>query len=123
MSLRRMSGAAPFAGAYTSPGAMNQYVAVLEKGVRNDDGSYPADVVFAKTWANFRALSGRELDRAREIVQNVEALVTVPFLCGLRQDMTIQIGCEIWQILYIFDPDHRQVEQRCYVSLVNQTEK
>lgn len=121
MSLRRLSGIAPYSGAYTSPGAMNQRVSIYQKGTRNADGSYPADALFAESWAAFRSLSGREMDRAREIVQDVEAMITLPYVAGLRQDMTISIGSESWQILYIFDPDHRGVEQRCYVSLVNQT--
>ncbi len=121
MSLRRLSAIAPFSGAYTSPGAMNQYVSIYQRGARNADGSYPADALFATSWASFRALSGSEMDHAREIVQRVEAIVTLPFLAGLTQDMTIQIGAESWEILYVLDPDHRGVEQRCYVALVNQT--
>jgi SPP1 family predicted phage head-tail adaptor len=124
MSLRRLSGTVPFAGQYTSPGAMSQRVSIYQKGTRNTNGTYPADVLFITSWAAFRTLSGRELDQARTITQSVQALITVPYIAGLSEAMTVKIGSggDTYQIEYLADPDGRQVEQRLYCSLINQTE-
>ena len=192
MTLRRLSEYIPGAGAYTTPGAMHEWLSFYQKAPRNSDGTWPAtDVLFAESWGAFRTLQGRELDRAREVSQEVEVLITVPYLAGLLQSMTVTRGTgtdqikdsiavsdlsgtysfpgvpdgkyiltptragykfspphrlvqitdgiaadldfsatqslgspvETYQILYIADPDGRQVEQRCYCRLVGQTEE
>jgi head-tail joining protein len=124
MSVRRLSGTVPFTGAYTTPGAMSQRASIYQKGTRNTNGTYPADVLFTTSWAAFRTLSGRELDQARTITQSVSVLITVPFVAGLQESMMVKIGSgsDYYLIEYISDPDGRQVEQRLYCSLINQTE-
>jgi hypothetical protein len=123
MSLRRMSGTVPYSGAYTTPGAMNHRVSIYQKGVRNANGTYPADVLFTTSWAAFRSLSGRELDQSRTITQEVLVIITVPYIAGLQQAMMVKVdnGADSYLIEYLVDPDGRQVEQRMYCSLINQT--
>lgn len=123
MTLRRLSGTVSFTGQYTAPGAMHHRVSIYQKSDRNDDGSFPEDTLFLETWAAFRVLQGRELDQAQEVVQSVEVLFTVPYIEGLNQPMTVKTyDGNVYQILYIADPDGRRFEQRLYCRLVNQTE-
>jgi SPP1 family predicted phage head-tail adaptor len=112
-------------GAYTPSGAMCHEVTFYQKGARNDDGTYPNDVPFiGPVWAAFRVLQGRELDKAQEVVQEVEVIITVAFIEGLDQSMTVRRwDGESYLIHYISDPDGRQVEQRCYCSLIGQAEQ
>lgn len=124
MTLRRLSGTIPFTGAYTSPGAMCHWISIYQRAPRNADGTYPDDQLFISSWAAMRTLQGRELDKAREISQEVEVLFSVLYIPGLNESMTIKrYTGELYQIMYISDPDGRKVEQRIFARLVNQTER
>jgi len=122
MSVIRLSGRSTPIGAYTTPGAMTHQVSIYQPGTRNSNGTYAADQLVTTSWAGFRNLGGRELDRAREVVQNVSVIITMSYIDTLQQHMTIVCDGDTYQIEYIVDPDLRHVEQRCYCSLVNQTE-
>ena len=124
MSLRRLSAAMPVNGAYTSPGSMHHRISFYQQAPRNDDGSFPNDVLFIESWCAFRILQGRELERAQEVVTDVEAMIIVPYIDGLSQAMTaVRYDGERYQILYVADPDGRQVEQRCYCRLIGQVQQ
>ncbi len=123
MSVRRLSGMVPYSGQYTTPGAMSHRVNLYTTGTRNTDGTYNANVLFATSWAAFRTLMGRELDQAQTIRQQVQVVITIPYLSGVSEAMTMTIdgGTDSYQILYINDPDGRKVELRIYASLLNST--
>ena len=122
MSLRRLSRVIPFAGQYTTPGAFCHEIEIMNVPARSNDGGYAAATLFSKSWAAIRALQGRELDKAQQITQEAQYMITVPYLEGLSEAMTIvhtNTGSE-YQILAVLDPDGMRVEQRCICALRDQ---
>jgi SPP1 family predicted phage head-tail adaptor len=120
MSLKSLRGSYVPIGAYTPIGAMHSQVTFLNPATRADDGGQIPGTTFSDSWAKIAALVGRELYKAQETVQEVTHMVTVPYLAGLSEDMTILFEGRTFIIEAINDPDERHVEQRCLVREVNQ---
>jgi SPP1 family predicted phage head-tail adaptor len=120
MSLKNLRGSYVPIGAYTPIGAMHSLVTFVNRATRADDGGQIAGTTFAESWAKIAALVGRELYKAQETVQEVTHMVTVPYLAGLSEDMTIVFEERTFIIEAINDPDERKVELRMLCREVNQ---
>jgi SPP1 family predicted phage head-tail adaptor len=119
MPLPRLSALPRRQGAYTAPGAMNQWIQILAPGLRNagDGSQQPASPVYTG-WAEITKLSGQELLKAQQIVQQVthEVVIPSPEADGEAQAAMIPESGQvlfdgrIFQIESISDPDERDVE-------------
>jgi len=118
MPLPRLSAVPRRPGAYTAPGAMNQWISILAPGARNSDGSnQPGSPVYTG-WAAVTRLSGQELVKAQQIVQQVTHEVVIPYprLPGeaeaalIPQGGQVVLGQRIFQIEDISDLDERKFE-------------
>jgi SPP1 family predicted phage head-tail adaptor len=115
MSLKSIRGATVGIDAYTPPGSMDRRVQFMNEPSINDDGTMAAATLFAESWAKVQAvpLGWREIYKGQQISQQVSHMVTVPYLEGITEGMTINFDGRIFQIDSIMDPDERKVEQRC----------
>ena len=113
MSLKRLSGDwYTTKGSYTSPGSMTDRVTFVNPATRDGNGEQVPGTDFATSWAKITALQGRELYKAQEVVQEVTHMVTIFYLSGLQESMTIAFDGRTFVIAAIQDPDERRVEQR-----------
>jgi SPP1 family predicted phage head-tail adaptor len=91
---------------------MKDIIVILNPPARNEDGTFADPTTFATSWAKITALQGRELYKAQEVVQEVTHMITIPFLAGLEENMTVSFDSRIFVIQAIQDPDERRVELR-----------
>jgi SPP1 family predicted phage head-tail adaptor len=91
---------------------MCHQIAIQQPSGRAGSGATEPFSPFAASWAAIRALSGQELYRAQQIVNQVTHLITIPYIAGLSAGMTIVFQTRTFQIMAIQDPDERQIELR-----------
>ena len=120
MSLKTLRGTYVPIGSYTPIGSMHSRVTFVSPATRATDGGQVAGTAIATSWAKVAALVGRELYKAQEVVQEVTHMVTVPYLAGLTENMTISFEGRTFVIEAIQDPDERRVELRILCREVNQ---
>lgn len=105
-------------GAYTTPGAMTSWISILAPGGRNKDGSNQPGSPVYNGWAAVTRLSGQELMKAQQIVQQVTHEVVIPYpnLPGeaesalIPQGGQVTLGQRVFQIESSSDPDERKFE-------------
>jgi SPP1 family predicted phage head-tail adaptor len=113
VSLRRLAFTPPSVGAYTPSGSMCEVVTFNIESALDASGNAQAPTTFGTSYANIRALTGRELDKAQQIAQQVSHLVTIPYLAGVKESMTMTTDDgRLFRIQAIEDPDERKVELR-----------
>ena len=120
MSLKSLRGSYVPIGSYTPSGSMFNRVTFVNPATRDTDGSQLAGTDFATSWAKVAVLQGRELYKAQEVVQEVTHMVTIPYLAGVQENMTISFDSRTFIIEAIDDPDERKVELRVLCREINQ---
>jgi len=112
--LRTLSGYAPI-------GSMTRQITLFLPGQRSAaDGSTGPPAAFGTSWATKRALQGREIDKAQQIVQRVDALWVIPYQLGIVESMTFTWENRRLQIAAIDDPDEMHFELHLYAFEVGQ---
>jgi SPP1 family predicted phage head-tail adaptor len=98
--------------AYTSAGAMNICITLLlADQQRTPDGEFLPWEKFASTWASIRAMTGRDLEKAQQVVAEVTHKVVIRYMPGVLAKMLVQLpDGRIFLIQAIMDPDERKVE-------------
>jgi SPP1 family predicted phage head-tail adaptor len=89
---------------------MSRQISLYRPGIRNvTDGSIsPATFAFT-SWAAIRALTGDEVDKAQQITQEVEHVITVPYQLGIAESWTVQFEDRMFQIKYLEDEDEQHI--------------
>jgi SPP1 family predicted phage head-tail adaptor len=115
MPLRRLSSARH------AIGGMSRQVILLGPGLRNPaDGSmFPPSPMFT-CWAEIHALRGEELDKAAQIAQEADHMISIPYQIGITLAMTVQFENRIFQIKYIEDEDELHVFLNFFCAEVGQ---
>jgi SPP1 family predicted phage head-tail adaptor len=75
-------------------------------------GNAQDPIACATSYASVRALTGRELDKAQQIAQQVSHMVTIPYTAGVTESMLVSFNSRLFRIQAIEDPDERKVELR-----------
>jgi SPP1 family predicted phage head-tail adaptor len=114
MPLKRLSSARH------TIGGMSRQVTLYLPGSRASDGGNTPPSVFCTSWADIHSLRGEELDRADQIAQTVELIVTIPYQSGILDSMLVGFEAEMWQISYIEDEDRRHVFLDLFCAEVGQ---
>ena len=114
MSLRRLSRVKVAEGTLTPVGAMDSRISLLALGDRAGDGSSEDPAVFASSWAAVSTLSGRALEKAQQIDQEVSHLVAMPYISGVTGAMQVSFEGRIFDIQYVEDVEERKTELRLY---------
>ncbi len=121
MPLPRLSSRPPGPGQYTSPGAYNRRVTLMNPA---NPTAGIAENPFADTWAAMRSLAGQEIDKAQQRAQRSTHLITIPFQRGVLESMVVLMNddgnARRFQIEYIEDPDERHFELRMMCFEMNQ---
>lgn len=107
---------------YTPPGAMVQEITLLAPStVRNSEtGEFGEPAEVATFFANITTLTGRELEKAQQLVEEVTHLVSFTYLPGVNSTMTLRFQGRLFQVLAVTDPDESQIELRLYCRERNQ---
>jgi SPP1 family predicted phage head-tail adaptor len=84
-----------------------------------DGGNVPPSPV-STSWADIHSLRGEELDKADQIAQDIQLVVTIPYQTGITGDMLVGFETEMWQINYIDDEDRRHVFLDLYCAEIGQ---
>jgi SPP1 family predicted phage head-tail adaptor len=120
MPLARLSGRPPAPGQYTPLGAFTTWGTLYNAG-NPTAGRKPN--AYADTWAAVRSLTAQEIDKAQQIAQRVNLLVTIPYQPGVLESMLFsyyeQGFQHMLQIAAIEDPDNRHVELRMTCFEIN----
>jgi SPP1 family predicted phage head-tail adaptor len=114
MPLKRLSSARH------SIGGMSRQVTLYLPGRRAADGGNTPPSMVCTSWAEISSLRGAELDRADQIVQTVELVVSIPYQIGITENMLVGFEKEMWQISFIEDEDRRHVFLDLYCSEIGQ---
>jgi SPP1 family predicted phage head-tail adaptor len=116
MPLRRLSAARH------SIGGFSRGITILAPGGRNpvDGSNYPPSPIFEKVYADIRSLRGQELDKAQQIAQEADHMVSIPYQTGITLAMLVEFESRIFQIKYIEDEDERHVFLDLYCAEVGQ---
>lgn len=117
MPLRRLSTAAP--GAH-SLGGMRYLVTLYEPGLPGPDGGATPDSPVLTCWAEVRALHGAELDKAQQIAQTVDHLVSMPYQVGPNENQLVGFQGRKLQIKYIEDEDEGRMFLDLYCEEIGQ---
>ena len=99
---------------------MSRQVTLYTLGSRAADGGNIPPSPWITSWADIRSLKGEELDKADQIAQAVELIVTIPYQPGVELNMQVGFEQELWQINYIEDPDEHRFELRLYCMEIGQ---
>lgn len=116
MPLRRLSSARH------TIGGMSRQITLMLPGGRNpaDGSNYPASPAFEHVWADIRSLRGQELDRAQQIAQEVEHVISIAYQTGVTQAMLVSFENRTFLIKYIEDEDERHIFLDLYCAEVGQ---
>jgi SPP1 family predicted phage head-tail adaptor len=101
-------------------GGLTRQVTLYTPGGSNSDGGNSPPSAFCTSWADIRTLRGEELDKAAQIAQVVELIVTIPYQTGVELNMLVGFEEEMWQIHHIQDEDRRHIFLDLYCGEVGQ---
>jgi len=101
-------------------GGMSRQVTLYLPGARAADGGSVPPSPFCTSWADIKSLKGEELDRADQIAQAVELIVSIPYQIGVTGNMLVGFESEMWQINYIEDEDRRHIFLDLYCAEIGQ---
>jgi SPP1 family predicted phage head-tail adaptor len=115
MPLRRLSSA------HHSIGGFSRQIVLMLPGARNtaDGSTFPPSPAIT-SWAEIRSLRGQELDKAQQIAQEADHMVSIPYQTGITLAMLVEFESRIFQIKYIEDEDERHVFLDLYCAEVGQ---
>ena len=105
MPLRRLSTAAPGS---RSLGAMRYRFIFYEPGLPGFDGGATPDSPVFTTWGDLRAARGQEIDRATQIAQTVDHVISIPYRRGVNENQIIGYQGRKFLVKYIEDSDESQ---------------
>lgn len=107
---------------YTPAGAMVDEVTLLTRATTRDSetGELREPVEFLTLFAAVRALQGRELEKAQQLVAEVSHSVNLSYVPGVNSAMTVRFRGRTFEILAVLDPDERQIELRLLCRERNQ---
>ena len=114
MPLKRLSSARH------TIGGMSRQITLYTPGDPAADGGNLPPSPFCVSWADIRSLRGEEMDRADQIAQAVELIVTIPYQTGILGSMLVGFEAEMWQINFIEDEDRRHVFLDLYCAEIGQ---
>jgi SPP1 family predicted phage head-tail adaptor len=114
MPLKRLSSARH------TVGGMSRQITLYAAGSRNPDGGTSPGTAVATSWADIRSLRGEELDRADQITEDVQLIVTIPYQLGIEKNMQVGFEQELWLINYVEDEDRRHVFLDLYCAEIGQ---
>ena len=101
-------------------GSLSRWVTIFQPGARaSDGGASPPDPNFS-TWASISALGGSELDKAQQIAQEVEHLITIPYQTGIRNDAQVKFENRMFLVKFIEDEDENHVFLDLYCCEIGQ---
>lgn len=107
---------------YQPTGALDRLITLLTPNpTRTAGGEFLPPVTFATAWAAITALSGRDLERAQQVVAEVSHKVIIRYMSGVVAKMLVQLegstcgaaatsGPRQFIIEAVLDPDENQVE-------------
>lgn len=103
-------------------GGLCNWITFFSPGARNavDGGNVAPSPAFS-TWANIRALRGEELDKAQQIAQEVEHVITIAYQTGVSPAMTIEFESRMFQIKYVEDENEMHIFLDIYVCEIGQS--
>jgi SPP1 family predicted phage head-tail adaptor len=100
---------------------MSRRIVLLQPGARNTaDGSTFPPSPSITSWAEIRALRGQELDKAQQIAQEADHIVSIPYQTGITLAMLVEFENRIFQIKYIEDEDELHIFLDLYCAEVGQ---
>lgn len=106
--------------AYAPSGSLIHQVTIVNAAGAPDVNGLPsAPTNYAVVWASVIALKGSELLKADGFAQVLKVQVTIRYLSGLEEDMTVVHDGRVYTIDYIEDPDSRKFEHRLYCTEAN----
>ena len=105
-----------------SIGGLSRQITLYQPGGRNpaDGSTYPPSPVFQNVWADIRALRGQELDKAQQIAQKVEHVISIAYQIGVNQAMLVGFENRSFLIEYIEDEDERHIFLDLYCAEIGQ---
>jgi len=84
------------------------------------DHALPAGRPQSRGWADIRALRGQELDKAQQIAQKVEHVISIAYQIGVNQAMLVGFENRSFLIEYIEDEDERHIFLDLYCAEIGQ---
>lgn len=101
-------------------GGMSKWITLYSPGPPGTDGGTTPPSPAISTWADIKALSGAELDKANQIAQEVEHIITIPYQSSVTAAMTAGYEDRMFQIKYIEDPDENRFFLDLYCAEIGQ---
>lgn len=104
----------------SNPGKYRNKITFLKKRPGQDDYGEPADVweTFKTAWASKDPLLGNEFFSALSADAKVEVKFNSRYVVGITNDMRIQYGTEVYEILSAIDVKSLHKELLCYCRKV-----
>ena len=99
---------------------MSRQITLIKPGPPGLDGGTTPPSPVLTSWASIRALSGAELDKAQQIAQEVEHVITIPYQLSVTNDLQVAFEGRTFQIKYIEDEDERHIFLDLYCAEVGQ---
>lgn len=101
---------------YTPVGAFTTLIQLMDKNsLRDSNGEFLADVLFAECWASIRAISQKYTEKQQQVVTEATHKVIIHYIPGVTSEMKVKLpDGRIWNIEDVADPDERQVELNLY---------
>jgi SPP1 family predicted phage head-tail adaptor len=100
-------------------GGFHHRLTFYQPGLPGSDGGATPDSPVFSTWGDVRPLRGQELDKAKQIAQEVEHIVSIPFQ-PVNENYIIGFEGRKFLIKYIEDPDERQFFLDIYAEEIGQ---
>lgn len=103
-----------------NPGKYKKKISFLVREPGQDDYGDPIDQwnVFKTAWASKDPILGNELYTALTTDSKVEIKFNCRYITGITNEMRIQHGTEVYEILSAIDVKSLHVELLCYCKLV-----
>lgn len=96
---------------------MRSTVDFIDPGIEpNPDGSMPDPIpVVSGVPAKIEAISGRELYKTQQVIDEVVYRVTIPYMTEVKSRHLITFEGRTWEIYAILDPDmlHHELRIMC----------
>jgi SPP1 family predicted phage head-tail adaptor len=101
---------------YTPIGAFSVLINLMQRNsLRDTNGEFLPDVVFAQCWAAIRAITQKYTEKQQQVITEATHKVIIHYLAGVTSALKVQLpDGRIWNIEAAADPDERQVELNLY---------
>jgi SPP1 family predicted phage head-tail adaptor len=96
---------------YQAAGALDRVITLLTPNpARTSGGEFLPPLVFANCWASIKALTGRDLERAQQVVAEVSHKVIIRYIPGVVAKMLVQVEQRTFVIEAVVDQDENKFE-------------